>query len=372
MSLSNIPEIDFTEKDTEKLKKSLIKYVETVEGRMLARADPTRLLLETLAAILVQMYIAVDHAAKMNLLKYAKGDFLDNLGILVGTERLQSVAATTTLKFTLSAKQPGAVIIPAGTRVTTQNKDVYFATNEPLVIPAQGLSGTVKATCLEKGTKGNDYASGMLNVIVDPIAYVASTENTTDCEGGSDVEQDEKLRERIQEAPESFGSGTDGDYANRTKEVSSLISDVAVYRGGDGIVCIVPLLEGGIIPGEEMLQSVESYVSQSHFRYLTDKLDIKAPKEVKFDLHVQYTISRKNATSAVTIQKAVTNAVNEYITWQKEKLGRDIDSSELVYRMKAAGAKHIQLDDFTYTVIARDEVAVANSVLVNFGGLEDD
>ena len=56
-----------------------------------------------------------------NLLAFAVGDFLDALGtasVLGNIPRLGAVAASTTILFTLSAAQPGAVIIPAGTRVS--------------------------------------------------------------------------------------------------------------------------------------------------------------------------------------------------------------------------------------------------------------
>ena len=45
------------------------------------------------------------------MLAFAEGVFLDILGMLVGTERLPASAAVTTVRFTLSAPQPSAVII---------------------------------------------------------------------------------------------------------------------------------------------------------------------------------------------------------------------------------------------------------------------
>lgn len=372
MSLENVPEINFVDTDVNRLRDSVISYVEAAEGRTLAKGDPVRLLLETLAYIINQQNVKINYAAKMNLLKYAEGDFLDNLGVLVGTERLKASAATTTLEFTLSAKQEYAVIIPAGTRVTNKEKDIFFATNESAVVNPRTWSCSVEATCTEPGAAANELPVGNLDLIVDPVPYVAAVTNTTISEGGTDVEKDTPYRERIHEAPESFASGTEGKYAGLTKEVSSLITDVAVYNGGDGIACIVPLLEGGKIPGEELLQNIRDYVGQKQHRYLTDKLVVRAPTKVDYNINLTYYIDRNDATSATAIQKAAEVALEEYIKWQQKKLGRNVDPSELIYLLRAAGAKRITVTEPSYIEVAKNEIAVPVSIDVRFGGLEDD
>lgn len=372
MSFTEIPEINFVDTDVNTLKNSVIKFAEASLNRTLGKADPLRLLLETLAYIINQQNVKINYAAKMNLLKYAEGDFLDNLGVLVGTDRLKASAATVTLEFMLSAQQEYAVTIPAGTRVTTREKEMYFATSKATIVPPRTMKCTVGATCTEAGAGGNDFPIGSIDTIVDPIPYVASVSNVTISEGGSDIEKDMPYRERIHEAPESFASGTEGKYASFTKEVSSLIADVAVYNGGDGIVCIVPLLADGKIPGPELLQSVSDYVSQKQYRYLTDKLVIKAPTEVNYNIDLTYYIDRDDATTATAIQKAAEVAVDEYVKWQQKKLGRNIDPSELIYLLRAAGARRIKVMEPAYMEVAKNEIASIKNVTINFGGWEDE
>ena len=54
---------------------------------------------------------------------------------------------------------------------------------------------------------------GQINTLVDPIAYISSVSNTTASTGGTDTEDDENYRERIQLAPESFSvAGSEGAY----------------------------------------------------------------------------------------------------------------------------------------------------------------
>ena len=47
------------------------------------------------------------------------------------------------------------------------------------------------------GKVGNGYAIGTINKILDPLAFVSTVENIDVTGGGSDVESDEQLRERI-------------------------------------------------------------------------------------------------------------------------------------------------------------------------------
>ena len=50
-----------------------------------------------------------------------------------------------------------------------------------------------------------------------------------------------------------------------------------------------------------------------------------------------------DTTYAKTIQEAAETAASEYIAWQKEKLGRDLNPTELYYRLRKAGVKRVDL-----------------------------
>lgn len=95
----------------------------------------------------------------MNLLKYAKDDYLDNLAAFWDVQRIPAKPAQTTLRVELSTVREQATVIPAGTRVSPQ-KNLFFATDEELIIPAGETSATVVASCTDVGIIGNDYAIG--------------------------------------------------------------------------------------------------------------------------------------------------------------------------------------------------------------------
>ena len=371
MRLRDLPELSFAERSPEIIESSIVKTVEGLLNRKLARADPLRLFLCGVEAIIVQQRELIDHTAKMNLLAYATGANLDHIGALVGTERIGAAAARTTLKLVLSAARETATSIPQGLRVTAGD-GVMFALDEAAVIPKGETSTIGDATCTMVGAVGNGYAVGELETIVDPQPFLASAANITATEGGAERESDDHYRERIQEAPEQFSTaGPAGAYVYFAKKASALIGDVSVENGGAGIVLVRPLLKGGVLPGAEILKSVKDVLTDAKVRPLTDLVKVEMPEAVKYNIRLSYWIDRNDAVMAATIEKRVIAAVADFVTWQKEKLGRDINPTELYYRVRAAGAKRAEITEPIFTRVNVGSVALADMQTVTLEGLED-
>ncbi|WP_425057609.1 hypothetical protein SCACP_21260 [Sporomusa carbonis] len=367
----DLPDIDFTDKNAEDIESSIITLYEALTGRTLAAGDPVRLFLEAVAAIIVQQRILIDYAAKQNLLAYAEDEFLDHIGVLVGATRLAASAATTTIRFTLSAPQSEVVIIPDGIRVATAS-GVIFEVTEAGQIPIGELTVDVPAECTETGVDGNGFLPGQIKKLVDPIQWVQSAVNITESTGGADTEDDDNYRTRIRQAPESFSvAGPTGAYEYWAKTASQDIIDVAVYSPEPGTVEIRPLLDGGELPGEELLASVLETCNSSTVRPLTDKVVVLAPEVVNYNIVATYYIDSQDAAISAAIQQEVIAAVNDYVEWQKSKLGRDINPSELIRQVMEAGTKRIVVNEPVYAVLESYQVAIAGTVTLTFGGLED-
>jgi len=372
MELKKLPDITFAERDPTVIELNIVGTVEGFLDRKLARADPLRLYLMGLETIIIQQRELIDHDAKMNLLAFAEGDFLEHHGVLVDTERLGAAAATVTLQLTLSAVRETATTIPAGTRATAGD-GIYFAVDETAVIPAGETTITVGATCTETGIKGNGYAAGEIKTLTDPVPFVAAVTNITTSEGGADREKDDDYRSRIQEAPERFSvAGPSGAYEYFAKATNPLITDVKAKNGGPGIVNVYVLLQGGELPGEEILAAVDEVLTSDKIRPLTDNVHVLSPTAVNYDVNVKYWVSREDATELVSIQAAVEKAVHDYVGWQKAKMGRDINPTELYYRIREAGAKRAEINKPLFTSVDDASVAIAENVTVNLEGLEDD
>ncbi|MDR3280930.1 MAG: baseplate J/gp47 family protein [Synergistaceae bacterium] len=306
------------------------------------------------------------------MLAYADGAFLDHLGKLVGVSRLPAQNARATIRFTLSAVQPEVTIIRSGIRVTPGSGDVYFVTSGSLEIPSGEMSGDVTAVAAVSGVEANGFLPGQIKCLVDPLPWIQSVINITTSEGGADVEGDENLRERIQLAPESFSNaGSRGAYIFWARSASQLIADVAVDSPAPGVVDIYPLLYGGVIPEQEILDLVLDTCSADTVRPMTDLVHAYAPHTVAYDLDVAWFLERKNATMATSISAAVAKAANDWMIWQRSKLGRDINPSELIARMMQAGARRVIVNLPVFTVLDFNMIGVASSAAVNYGGIED-
>jgi phage-related baseplate assembly protein len=370
MGINNLPDIEFCNADAETVENYVFSKYQEITGRSLTKGDPVRLFLLTISSVIIQLLNNINETGRQNLLRYARGDNLEHLGALVGVDRIPATAAVTTMQVTLSAALETAVIVPAGTRFTAGD-NVFFALDSPMIILAGEQSAAGSATCLTVGIVGNGYLPGQIKTLVDPLPYVASVSNITASEGGAEKEDDDSYREAIHEAPEKFScAGPDGAYEYFAKRASALITDVAVTSPEPGKVQIVPLLEGGEIPGEEILDAVLEVCNDRTVRPLTDQVMAVAPTEVEYDVTATYYISRADEARAAAIQQQVTEAVGAYVLWQKSKLGRDVNPSELVRRIMDAGAKRVAVTAPAFAIVSDTQVAVAKTVNVTLGGME--
>ncbi len=372
MNLSELSPINFATADPQELDLQIVSTVENLLGRTLARGDPLRLFLRGLEAIIIQQRLLIDETAKQNLLAYSTGNFLDHLGALVGCERLSASKAVTTVEITLSTARQTSTTIKKGSRLTAGD-EIYFALDDDVIFVAGETTKTCKATCTAEGESGNGYAPGELNKIVDPQAFLLSIVNTTTSEGGADTETDDNFRERIRLAPESFScAGSKGSYIFHAKSVSQLISDVAVDSDTPGNVQVYILLKDGQIPGEEILSAVNEHLNAKTVRPLTDNVTVLPAQVVEYDLNVRYWTARSNAVQAAAIVDAATAAVQDYVDWQRSKMGLDIVPDELIHRLINADIKRCEIDSPQFTKINAHEVAEPSNVNVEFAGLEDD
>lgn len=379
-AVKNAPDISFIDNKTiEDVRDGMVadyeEYMTKATGQTvtLPRSSPHRGVLYAAALQIYQAFQYIDRAGKQSLLKYSYSDFLDNLGLLKGVTRSPATAAVTTLRFTVSAVRQVATAIPKGTRVSAGGS-VYFATDEYAEIPAGGSTVDVPATCTDAGTEGNDLAAGDLTIMVDPLPYVASVVNTTATEGGTDVESDDDLAERIYLAPGAYSTaGPEDGYLFHAKQFNPSIGDVvATSNQAAGTVDIVFIMSDGKTPGTEMINGLKEYLNGKTRRPMTDLVNVSAPAEVTYTVDLTYYINRSDSARAVAIQEAVQTAVDDYLTWQRT-IGRDINPSKLVALVMAAGAKRVTVTAPTYTTVDAIKVsALSGSPTISYGGLEDD
>jgi len=410
-------DIQFSETDSRKIQGRLQRVYEEIRrangspGFRLADGNPERLVQLTEAAALTQVATDIDETGKGNLLFFAKGEMLDHLGYLYGERgrRLQASKALTTIRYTLSIPRTVITPIPKGYRTTPDNK-IFFATKKMIEIPAGELYADVEAECMTAGLAGMGFEPGDINNMVDVSPFVASAVNITPTSGGSDTEDDEAYRARIQLLPESFSvAGPDGAYEFWARTANPGISDTRVwmpdldmedfgkflepwgitnplefynalfnyYREsgtGPGNVNIAVLMKDGELPSAEIKEQVLETVSDKKVRPLTDFVHIKDPEPVKYDIAVRYWIRNDDATKAQSIIDSVESVVQRFISWQKNVLGRDINPSFLYQLIMECGVKRVIIENPVFTKLEPWQVGIlsADPIQVIYEGLEDE
>lgn len=374
----NIPEIDIdgaetleeAVEDCKALYAKFDKELDGTESTPLARCNEARLLLLTLAHRSHHVIEYATAALKAQLLPTSTGTNLDNVAALVGTERLQAGCATTVLRFTLSAERTSVTSIPEGVQVRTADKR-YFYTSEYAEIPAGELTVDVPAVAADAGADSTGIAAGEVNVLVDPIPYVASVANTSATSGGTETESDDSLTERAYIAPSNVSVAGPVDlYEYFARSWRSDITAAKPICEDGYTVYIYFLLKDGRLPTEEECRELERYFADIK-KPMGDLVVGVPPEEVPYSINLTYYIASSNVKNAGLIQKNVEKAVEEYKTWQR-KIGLDIDPAELIMRVREAGAKRPRLTAPVDTVVSKIQVSKVTECKITYGGIEDD
>lgn len=373
--LQEYPDVSFIEGTSfQQLQEQMIRDYEkryrelTGKEGTLAQADPYRLILYSCAVAIYQAYQYGDKAGKMGLLKYSTGEFLDNLAALKRVSRKEAQAAATTLRFTLSAAVNRDLVIPEGIRV--KGMELYFETMKKGMIPAGELSVDVPARCQSAGREGNGFLPGDIRTLVDPLPYTLEVENITETEGGADRETDEELAERVYLAPAGYSTaGPKAAYEYWVRTYDNSVSECMVTSEEPGEVDIYLTVDGGL-PGEEFIRGLEEYLEDGARRPLTDRVVVKPPETVEYEIEFTYYIRTGDRGREESIKAAVEGACREYIAWQK-KIGRDVTPAQLVCEVMKAGAQSVEVKKPAYMELEAFQMAVTKEPAVIYGGLRD-
>ncbi len=372
------PDIQFLETDTETIESNMIALYELFmreSGRKdykMYPASPERLFLSWCAAVIVQQRILIDETAKKNVPRYATGEYLDSLAELFkDIERLPAKPAVAIFRCYISKAQKQSVIVPAGTRISFD--EIVFETTQELEIPAGSMYGDVNGQCQSAGIVGNDLAAGQVKEIVDVYDCYMKVENITKTSGGADQEADKEYYERMRESMESFSTaGPVNSYIYHAKSVTAAVVDVVATSPEPGVVDVRVLLQGGEQPTEAMLQKIYEKLNADDVRPLTDTVIVSAPVEDPFEIDVTFWIQRNTQASSSIIEKDTRTAIEEYISWQTGKMGRDINPSYLVRRMMEAGVKRVEVRKPEFQIVKETHVAKVNrdTMQILNGGVE--
>jgi phage-related baseplate assembly protein len=290
------------------------------------------------------------------------------LGALLDVPRLPASSALVTLEFTKDVGAIGfSVIVPAGTRASSSDGLVIFATNETLIIADGAATGSVTAAAIASGESGNGYEPGEINQIVDPVGSIAAVSNTTKSNSGASVESDDRYRERIKLAPNKFSvAGPVGAYKYWALTADQSILDVAIDSPRRVQVKIYVLTNSGT-PSPEIIDKVDAVVNDIKIRPLTDQVEVLAPTQINYTINANVTLLTTADASVLAVQ--LNEAIAAYTAERKAGLGRDIVRSQIVKALSLPGVYNVSLvSPAVDLVVLPSEWANASVMTVSISG----
>ncbi|MDD6812450.1 MAG: baseplate J/gp47 family protein [Lachnospiraceae bacterium] len=153
-----------------------------------------------------------------------------------------------------------------------------------------------------------------------------------------------------------------GDFESFT----SIEIDVDVDLAGR--VLIVPIMEGGKIPAEDVLQKVYDVCSADDVRPMTDKVIVQPPTQIEYEIDVTYYTTPENESDCIKTIEGKDGAIDRFIEWQDTKMGRDINPDKLralcLSPDGGSGCTRIMVTSPEYTELKETEVAKCKRISI--------
>ena len=357
----------FITNDIQAIVNELVQAYSQLTGRTIYPAQVERLIINAMAYREGLLRQAIQDAATQNLVAFSRAPVLDYLGELVGVKRIGALPATCTFRFSMTAN-PSGVTVPEGTRIATIDGRVLFATDDDLNIPAGQLTGDITATAELEGEAGNGYTPGQVSTIADPLLFIATATNLQTTAGGSEVETDENLRERIRLAPSSFSNaGSKGAYIYWAKTANPNIIDVAIVSPVPGTVAIYPLMADGNTTPVQVLNAVLEACNDEKVRPLTDTVQAIAPTRMTYQMVAKLTLY--NAVDQASTEAQVLANLQAFTLGKRQRMGQDIVKNQAEKQCLVDGVYDVVLENgtggaFNTIVVDPTAFAVCTSIVV--------
>lgn len=352
-----LPEPNFIERDVNKITQEWIALYEQKTGKTLQPAQIERILIDVGVYRENLLRIAIQEAAKQNLVNFATYPMLDYLGELVGVTRLQPQYAKTVMRFIMNETKTFSVDVPAGFQIESKDGKVIFSSLNNAIILSGQLYVDIPMQCETAGEIGNGYLPGEINNPVSNISsYIDGFSNIETTSGGAEEELDDSYRERIKQSPEQFSNaGSKGAYEFLAKSAHPDIIDVAVLSPGAGIVKVYPLTKNGN-PLDPIINAVNAILNDEMKRPLTDHVIVETPVKVDFEINAEVTVF--DYADQIAVKAEIESKLDSYISDMKLKLGKGIVPAQIIsIILSVTGVYNVNLINPPYKSIEKYEWA---------------
>lgn len=366
--------LNFFEENPEEIEQELINlYLEMVGP--CSPGSPQNNFIKTITYMLLLQQRRHDTAFKKNLWRYADGEFLIELGEFKNIKPIGAKAAQALFNITLLSTFDSKVTIQKGLKVTSGD-GINFLLKDHLEFSPGETEKKAIFICDHLGEKGNGYIPGQLRKLIDESRFIKNISNTEYTQGGAEAETEEEFRIRGRETPESYSvAGPSGAYEFWVKNLNKNIVSVYVNSPSGGVVEIFPLLKGGEIPEQSVLDEIKACLSDKTIRPLTDHVIITKPKVHNYPLEVRYWLSESDLIDIEKSKAVIEEIINEWISWTKSQLGKDILVDDLIHMCKK-GKNNIKVrrleTNISYTEISDDTIAIPSTISIQYMGADNE
>ena len=364
-------DLDIITTDSRTIYTNTIGSLEKELNMPLYPGDERRLFAEAQNTFLTSFQNAANENFKQRFMQLSSGKVLDAHGESDGCIRLQKQKARAIQRFSIAAAQNMNVVIPAGTKVTADSEK-YFQTIDAAVIETGKLYVDTIVEAVEGGAIYNGYAVNQLNLLVDLVPYISSVTNLEATYGGDNGEPypeedggagDESYKERIRLVQSSKSTaGAESTYKYYAKSADASIEDVNITSPNPCEINILVLCKEGKIPSNEVLAKVTEAVTAKEVRPLGDRVTVSGVSPVEYDIELIYYMPIDEESEVVEHVEADGGAIDKYIAWQCEKIGRAINPDRLRGEILKSivnpiGAERVEIASPIYTAISSTQIA---------------
>ena len=349
-------ELHYVEFDIQETWNQMMKIYLAAGGEPLYPGDEKEIYMRAVLAIATAIMSKVDSALRMDTLTYATGDYLKEYGLKRGCAFIEAVSAQATVTITFGMSGVSQTI-PAGTQLTADG-EMIWATGEDIEQTGLEQVASIGIVCQKAGTAGNALAIGTQMQFIGGVDGVSSVIVTAAGHGGVDAETEEAYRERIRNyGLSAVTTGPSEQYESAALAVSPYVIDAKALNDGAGAVGVYLIIDEEA-SAADVKSAVEAALSADDTRPLTDNVTVYEATEDEYTLNVKVWYS-----GYAGIAGAVTAAVEEYQSWQDNKIGRAFNPDKLMAMLYQAGCERVQFidgssgvdDDVEYTEIGQRE-----------------
>lgn len=238
--------------------------------------------------------------------EWAYGEYLDGHAKARGITRRAATAATGEITITGAADS----VIPEGSLFSTASindePSVDYRTMEAATIPGEG-SVKVAIQCTQTGTIGNTAANTVI-LAAGKLTGVTSVTNEEEITGGTEIESDESLRERIDAYDKSQGDnfvGSVSDYKRWAESVAGVGEATIISAQDDtGTVTIILTDANGDPATEHLITEVYNHIMRpddpgERLAPVNALLDVKAPETIEIGVSATVEVADDSTLEAV-------------------------------------------------------------------------